>query len=97
MNICNAEVIQASNRVKELLTVQEGIISNLHNENLKLTDISYVQSVKELNELEMFIKIYQNRLVALKKEMKSLHDKSKYLKDKAGKLNQTRQKYILKP
>lgn len=49
----------------------------MHDENLQ---VSAVLHSSELQEIFSSIKVYQNKLMNIKKDMRSLHDKSTKLK-----------------
>lgn len=56
---------------------QNALIERMHEQNLELSAVHHSSDL-----LEMFsaIKIYQNKLVNIKKDMRSIHEKSAKLK-----------------
>lgn len=71
--------------LNELLVKQKLLAEDVHEGNLKLS------AVDELNlKTEMFnkIKLYQNKLAIIKKDIKQLHENSVKLKNRAQKLEQ---------
>ena len=53
------------------------MVDQLHNENLK---IAWTQNSSELQEMFDMTKLYQSKLANIKKEMKTLHNRSVKLK-----------------
>lgn len=71
--------------IAELAAKQEPIIREISEENERLTNKTMHS---ELTEIQAVIKMYQQRLITLKKEMNLLQERSTNLKERAVKLRQ---------
>nr|AGM32891.1 putative pallidin [Coptotermes formosanus] len=68
------------------------LIDQLQDENSRFTN---VQTSDDLQQMFMMVKLYQTKLVVIKKEMLQLHDRATKLKKRALRLQQTKQKAAL--
>ncbi|KAF5280130.1 hypothetical protein FQA39_LY18132 [Lamprigera yunnana] len=78
-------------QLKELTEKQNLLIEQLHDENLK---VCWAQNWDDLHNTFNLIKIYQCKLVNIKKDMRNLHDKSAKLKKRALRLQQYKEREI---
>lgn len=81
------KLVAAQKQIDEFAKKQEPVISELADENRKLCD---KDCQTELNDVQAVIKMYQNRLVMLKREMNSLVERSKSLRERTVKLKRKR-------
>jgi len=79
-------------QLDEVTKKQISLIDQLTDENCRFTD---VQTSEDLQEMFMMARLYQTKLVVIKKEMLQLHDRATKLKKRALKLQQTKQKAAL--
>lgn len=79
--------------ILELTKKQESVISEIGEENTNLCNNT---NLRELSEIHSVIRMYQHRLVALKKEMNTLQERSKNLKERAFRLKQNKNKFLSK-
>ncbi|XP_021920330.1 biogenesis of lysosome-related organelles complex 1 subunit 6-like isoform X2 [Zootermopsis nevadensis] len=71
---------------------QTSLIDKLQDENRRFNN---VQTSEELQQMFTTVKLYQTKLVTIKKEMMQLYDRATKLKTRALKLQQTKQKAAL--
>lgn len=57
-------------------TKQTLLVEQLHNENLKL---AWKQNSEEYHEMFRKIQLYRNKLIGIKTDMRTLHDRSQKL------------------
>ena len=81
------KLVLTKKQIDDFTQKQEPVISELAEENRKLCD---KDCQTELSDIEAVIKMYQSRLIILKREMNSLTERSKLLKERAFKLKQRR-------
>lgn len=79
-------------QLDELIKKQMTLIDQLQDENSRFTN---VQTSDDLQQMFMMVKLYQTKLVVIKKEMLQLHDRATKLKKRALRLQQTKQKAAL--
>lgn len=79
-------------QLDELTKKQISLIDQLKDENRRFTD---VQTSEDLQQMFTMAKVYQTKLVVIKKEMLQLHDRATKLKKRALRLQQTKQKAAL--
>lgn len=79
-------------QLDELTKKQISVIDQLKDENRRFTN---VQTSEDLQQMFMMVKLYQTKLVVIKKEMLQLHDRATKLKKRALRLQQTKQKAAL--
>lgn len=80
---------QVSQSLSELIRNQNILIETVQHENAKY---SQHHSTYDLNEVYARVKLYQTKLVNIKKEMAVLHEKSLKLKARAVRLQQQKEK-----
>ncbi|KAF5299582.1 hypothetical protein FQR65_LT09387 [Abscondita terminalis] len=80
---------KVNQQLKELTEKQSVLIEQLHNENLKICS---AKNCDDLNGMFALIKNYQTKLMNIKKDMRSLHDKNGKLKKRASRLQQYKEK-----
>lgn len=83
------ELIDVQKQIQEMTVKQESVVAEIKGEN---TNLCNKTCLRELNEIHSVIRIYQHRLIALKKEMNTLQERSKYLKQRAIKLKLNKDK-----
>ncbi|KAK7579740.1 hypothetical protein V9T40_000369 [Parthenolecanium corni] len=79
------KLIDTRKMITELATKQEPIIREIAEENERLSDKTMHG---ELMEIQAVIKMYQQRLITLKREMNLLQERSTNLRERAVKLRQ---------
>lgn len=79
-------------QLDELTKKQTSLIDQLEDENRRFTN---VQTSEDLQQMFMMVKLYQTKLVVIKKEMLQFHDRATKLKKRALRLQQTKQKAAL--
>jgi hypothetical protein len=79
-------------QLDELTKKQISLIDQLKEENCRFIN---VQTSDDLQQMFSMVKLYQTKLVVIKKEMLQLHERSTKLKKRALKLQQTKQKAAL--
>ncbi|CAH0551793.1 unnamed protein product [Brassicogethes aeneus] len=89
LNIYEPSLVVAQKQLKELTDKQELMLKQLHQENLSLLEVQHDQ---DLEHIFGRLKIYQAKLVNIKKDIKTLHDRSSKLKKRALKLQQIKEK-----
>lgn len=82
-------LVECDTYLKELYSKQNALITQIHNENLVL---SQVQHNDEIQEVFKLLNLYQAKLVDIKKNIKHLHDWSLKLKKRALKLQQMKER-----
>lgn len=87
-----AQLEQVEKKLDEVRTKQETLLEQMQMENKKLQD-----TYDDVNLDEMFqtIKVSQGKLVLMKKEMASIHERTFKLKKRALRLQQMKQKEAL--
>ncbi|XP_043508733.1 biogenesis of lysosome-related organelles complex 1 subunit 6-like isoform X1 [Frieseomelitta varia] len=83
---------QSGKKLNEVKSKQEILLSQMQIENKKVQDV--FNDVK-LNEMFQMIKVSQGKLILMKKEMVSIHERTFRLKKRASKLQQIVQKEAL--
>ncbi|KAK9302244.1 hypothetical protein QLX08_005687 [Tetragonisca angustula] len=83
---------QSGKKLNEVKSKQEILLSQMQIENKKVQDV--FNDVK-LNEMFQMIKVSQGKLILMKKEMVSIHERTFRLKKRASKLQQVVQKEAL--
>lgn len=84
---------KVENHLRELTLEQNKIITQIHNENLALTEHYYSP---ELQEMIKKLNDYHGKLLNIKKSMKSLHERSTKLKTRALRMEQYTEKLMQK-
>lgn len=84
---------QVQSHLKELTLEQNKIISQIHSENLALTEHYYSP---ELQQMLKKMNVYHDKLLNIKKNMKHLHERSTRLKTRALKMEQYTEKLVQK-
>lgn len=85
--------MDVKNQINEVTKKQESVAAEITEENASLCNKTYHRELKEIHSV---IKIYQHRLIALKKEMNTLHERSRYLKARAIRLKSNKAKAVAK-
>ncbi len=93
VNVYCDQLSDIRKQIDELTSKQEPVIAEIAEENEKLCDRNMM---RELNEIQAVVKLYQHRLVILKREMNSLQERSKNLKERAVKVRQSKAKTAAK-
>lgn len=83
---------QTEKKLDEVKNKQETLLDQMQTENKKLQDV--FDDVK-LNETFQMIKVSQGKLILMKKEMASIHERTLKLKKRASRLQQIIQKEAL--
>lgn len=86
-------LIDVRKQLNEVAKKQESVAAEIEEENRALCDKALL---RELNEINSVIRMYQHRLIALKREMNTLQERSRYLKDRATKLKLNRARVAAK-
>ncbi|KDR19214.1 Pallidin [Zootermopsis nevadensis] len=86
------ELKKVKQQLDELTKKQTSLIDKLQDENRRFNN---VQTSEELQQMFTTVKLYQTKLVTIKKEMMQLYDRATKLKTRALKLQQTKQKAAL--
>ncbi|XP_023725195.1 biogenesis of lysosome-related organelles complex 1 subunit 6 isoform X2 [Cryptotermes secundus] len=92
VTLYQAKLKKVRQQLDELTKKQTSLISQLEDENRRFTN---VETLEDLQQTFVVLKLYQTKLVAIKKEMIQLHDRATKLKKRALKLQQTKQKAAL--
>ncbi|XP_018564494.1 biogenesis of lysosome-related organelles complex 1 subunit 6 [Anoplophora glabripennis] len=82
-------MVNVGKQLKELTSKQEFLITQIHNENLKLSE---VQHSPEIQETFIKIKVYHSKLLNLKKDMKLIYERSLKLKKRAIRLQNIKER-----
>ncbi|XP_069692475.1 biogenesis of lysosome-related organelles complex 1 subunit 6 [Periplaneta americana] len=86
------ELKKVKHQLDELTKKQGGLVEQLEQENSRF---NAAHTSEDLQEMFAMVKLYQTKLVAIKKDMSQLHDKATKLKKRALKLQQTKQRAAL--
>ncbi|XP_043484300.1 biogenesis of lysosome-related organelles complex 1 subunit 6-like [Leptopilina heterotoma] len=89
LNIYQPPLEQLEKELKELTTKQETLLHEMQNENKKIND---VEGEPSINEIFSMINTYQTKLASLKSDMVSIHERTSKLKNRALRLQKTKQK-----
>ncbi|XP_022910759.1 biogenesis of lysosome-related organelles complex 1 subunit 6 [Onthophagus taurus] len=76
-------VTETKKQLSDLRVKQAILTEQMHNENLKL---SWSQNQIELQEMFDLMRMYYGKLVNIKKQMRSIHERSSKLKKRAVRL-----------
>ncbi|CAH1112575.1 unnamed protein product [Psylliodes chrysocephalus] len=82
-------LLNVQNRLKDLTSKQNKIMSQIHQENLNLVEVQYSPEIQELFKK---MNTYHNKLVNIKKDMKQIHERSTKLKKRSEKLQQVKER-----
>lgn len=93
MSLYSTPMVNVEKQLKELTSKQEFLITQIHNENLKLSEVQYSP---EIQETFVKLKAYHSKLLNLKKDMKLIYDRSSKLKKRALRLQQVKEKGLIK-
>ncbi|XP_033336399.1 biogenesis of lysosomal organelles complex 1 subunit pallidin [Megalopta genalis] len=83
---------QVHKELAEVTTKQQALLNQMQGENTKLQQT--VEDV-DLNKMFQTVKVYQGKLISMKKEMASIHERTFKLKKRALRLQQIKQKEAL--
>ncbi|XP_017884645.1 biogenesis of lysosome-related organelles complex 1 subunit 6-like [Ceratina calcarata] len=86
------QLVHVQKKLDEVRNKQETLLDQMQFENKKLQDTF---NDENLNEMFQTIKVSQGKLVLMKKEMASIHDRTLKLKKRALRLQQVKQKEAL--
>lgn len=89
ISLTGAPMVNVEKQLKELTSKQEFLITQIHNENLKVSEVQYSP---EIQETFAKLKVYNNKLLNLKKDMKLIYERSLKLKKRALRLQQTKER-----
>ncbi|GLV39874.1 Pallidin [Carabus blaptoides fortunei] len=89
LEIYQPHLKKVQSQLHELTIKQKVLIEQLHNENLKL---AWSQNSSDYQEMFKTIQIYRDKLVNIKKDMRTLHEKSTKLKKRALRLQQLKER-----
>lgn len=92
LEIYQSPLEKSKKELKELISKQQVLLSQMQTENKKLQDI--LQDA-DLREMFVTIKMYQGKAANIKKEMVVIHDRIFKLKKRALRLQQIKQKEAL--
>ncbi|XP_076751425.1 biogenesis of lysosomal organelles complex 1 subunit pallidin [Xylocopa sonorina] len=92
LNQYQAQLEQVERKLDEVRSKQETLLDQMQIENIKLQDT--FDDVK-LDEMFQTIKVSQGKLILMKKEMASIHERTFKLKKRALRLQQIKQKEAL--
>ncbi|XP_033212181.1 biogenesis of lysosome-related organelles complex 1 subunit 6-like [Belonocnema kinseyi] len=92
LSIYQPPLEQLEKELKELTTKQESLLHEMKNENKKIDEVQEEPSLKEMFSI---INKYQGKLASLKSEMSSIHERTSKLKNRAQRLQKTKQKEAL--
>lgn len=89
LNLYKPELVNTKNQLNELTEKQSILVEQLHNENLKL---SWSKNLSELHDTFNIVKSCQARLLNIKRDMRTLHERTTKLKKRATRLQQHKDK-----
>ncbi|KAK0175341.1 hypothetical protein PV327_009095 [Microctonus hyperodae] len=92
LDVYQSPLQQMKNELQELLKKQESLVDKMQVENKQLTETA---EDEQCIEMYSTIKIYNDKLLRIKKEMSSIHERTLKLKKRALRLQQIKQKEAL--
>ncbi|PSN52988.1 Biogenesis of lysosome-related organelles complex 1 subunit 6 [Blattella germanica] len=92
LSLYEPDLKRVKQQLDELTKKQGTLVSQLQEENARFNNI---QTSDDLQQMFITVKLYQSKLIAIKKEMAHLHDRATKLKKRALKLQQAKQKQAL--
>lgn len=93
ISLYSTPMVNVEKQLKELTSKQEFLVTQIHDENLRLSEVQYSP---EIQETFIKLKAYHSKLLNLKKDMKLIYEKSSKLKKRALRLQQVREKGLNK-
>ncbi|XP_034245322.1 biogenesis of lysosome-related organelles complex 1 subunit 6-like isoform X2 [Thrips palmi] len=92
MTFYEPELKRFREQLAEVVNKQNTLIEQLQDENKRFVD---TQNAEELQGMFVTVKAYQTKLMAVKKDMTTLHDRVTKMKKRALKLQQRKEKQAL--